>query len=360
MDPLTHGVLGGIAGVAAWRLNRRRRTAGSCVTSKRKALGIGVLAGLFPDIDIVTFFFNPLYYDAYWHGTYTHSLILAPFWAGVLTLTFVWLGRRLFHHSCAWGLIFLICLLAIGTHIAADVITAWDIGVLMPIIDERVSFGVLFIIDPVFTLLTILLLVALARPWARIFVLVCLCLPLSWIALASSYKYQALQLAERTLHEITEAPSRGALAAWPQPFSLSHWKLVYSDESGSWSANVRISERPPLRWPLRWMARSAEGYALKVPGETSLPWRFHPQHPTPASKEAWERPEFQAVRDFMTYPVFLRQDNQGCVWFTDWLFVVPALEPPFQYAACQSSEDHWHVKRGQVSLPWEEPSPEPG
>lgn len=353
MDPFTHGVLGAIAGACVWRLSRRRRVAKRQGFSKRQAVGIGVLAGMFPDIDVVTFLVNPLYYDAYWHGTYTHSLVLAPLWAGLLCLLFIALGRWVNNRACAGKLIFVVCLAAIVSHIATDVLTAWDVGLLMPLLDTRVSLGLLFIIDPLFTLLLLLLLIALTRVWPRSLIVLCLCLPLAWIALATMQKNQALELAQMSLGESAEAPAKSELSAWPQPFSLSHWKLVYSDDKGIWSAHVRLSERQPVDWPLQWLARSAAGYAVIRSTANSLPWRFHPLHPTPTSKEAWHRPEFKAVRDFMTYPVFLFEDNEGCVWFTDWLFTVPRLEPPFQYAACQTQEGNWHIKRGQMPLPWE-------
>ena len=53
--------------------------------SKSSQLLIGSTAAVFPDIDYVLFYINPIDVLAYWHRAKTHSLILAPLWAIIFT-----------------------------------------------------------------------------------------------------------------------------------------------------------------------------------------------------------------------------------------------------------------------------------
>lgn len=138
------------------------------------------------------------------------------------------------------------------------------------------------------------------------------------------------------------------VAAWPQSLSVFNWKLIRQDDEGIWSAHVRTTRRAAINWPINWLQHTSE--AFKHTEEVN--WRFYPRHPTEGAQAAWSRVEFGPARDFITYPVYLRQDTAGCHWFTDLLFVIPTQEPPFQYAACQSRESVWEVKRGEVSMPW--------
>ena len=353
MDPFTHAVLGAIAGAGMGRAQKQRARSGKkdAMAGHTQAMPlflaalIGAVAGLFPDIDIITYPISPLYYDAYWHRTYTHSAVLAPLWALILSALVYALLRHFSVHRQSFKLIYAICLAGIATHIFGDVITAWGVGVLLPLSEVRLSLGWIFVIDPIFSLTLVLLLCAIYRGWDQRLTVIFGCLPLLWLGMAGVQKQQALALAQ----SLPGATNENYVGAWPQPLSIFNWKLVRQDDEGIWSAHVRTTERAAIHWPVGWLQRTSEAFKHK----DVVSWRYYPRHPTARAEAAWERPEFGPARDFMTYPVYLRQDTAGCHWFTDLLFVIPTQEPPFQYAACQSAEGHWEVKRGDVSMPWQ-------
>ena len=106
----------------------------------------GAIAGNFPDIDFVTYFVNPLYYDAYWHRGGTHSLLLAPLWSALLAVL-LWLSLW---QKQSFQLLWVLCLTGMVSHIVADLLTAWDIALWYPFSRRGHSLGIIFIIDLVF------------------------------------------------------------------------------------------------------------------------------------------------------------------------------------------------------------------
>ncbi|MCH8492155.1 MAG: metal-dependent hydrolase [Idiomarina sp.] len=343
MELITHAALGAITGSVVLQLYKRRRKPATQISPKQ-AMWIGALAGVFPDIDFLTYLISPLHYHAYWHGTYTHSLLLAPFWALAFVLLLSWLWVALSKPSpqrfgvkqhLFWPL-YCIALAGILSHIALDVITAWSIGIWLPVSHERVSFGLLFLVDPIFSASILLGLWAVYRRWHSNLIAGCLLVSLAWLGFAYMQKQSALHLAQETVPN-----SEQYIAAWPQPFSVLHWKLVSADHQGYWTADVRTSVRTPLYWPVT----SVRATIAEFNPPDNVQWRYYATAPTVEARDAWLHPLFEPVRDFMTYPIYVQQDELGCQWFTDLLFVIPQQTSPFQYGLCADGEDSPRVIR---------------
>ena len=346
MELITHAALGAIAGSAALRLYKRHRkpAAHAAKLTHAQAMWVGALAGLFPDIDFLTYLFSPLHYHAYWHGTYTHSLLLAPLWAIVLVIALRWLwvvlsvrAPRYFpaQQHRFWPL-YWVALAGILSHLALDVITAWSVGLWLPVSHERVSLGLLFLVDPIFSASILLGFWAVYQRWHSYFVTGCLLFSLAWLGFAYMQKQNALHLAEQTHSNATQH-----IAAWPQPFSVFHWKLISADDYGFWAADVRTVVTSPLYWPVA----SVRTTVAEFKPPDNLQWRYYATAPTEEAREAWQHPIFEPVRDFMTYPIYVQQDELGCQWFTDLLFVIPQQTSPFQYGLCADGEDSPRVVR---------------
>ncbi|TRW48695.1 metal-dependent hydrolase [Aliidiomarina halalkaliphila] len=345
MDPITHAAAGALAGSAVRRLLRLQRqpesndpTIGRLDISQNQALFIGALAGLLPDMDILSYVISPLHYHAYWHGTYTHSLLLAPLWAGLFALLLIVIQRGLCSARArpSFSIIYWIGLAGIFSHIALDLITAWDVGIWLPLSQERVSFGLIFLVDLIFSASILLGLWAVYRQW-KPWILICsLTFAMAWLGFAYVQKQEAIQIAHKTHPNLPQQ-----LAAWPQPFSVFHWKLVTGGHDGFWQAHVRISNRAPLQWPLPLIQDTVDGFTPPH----NLHWQFYPTAPNADAKRAWEHPAFSPVRDFKTYPIFMEQDALGCVWFTDLLYVIPEQTPPFVYGFCEHPDGRFTVER---------------
>ena len=115
-----------------------------------QAVLVGAVAGAFPDIDVVARWAGEMAYLRHHRGI-THSLLLAPLWAGLLAglMSMVFASTRA--QRAGWKNLYLIALAAIVVHIAGDWITHFGTMLLAPLSDARFGLGALFIIDPVFS-----------------------------------------------------------------------------------------------------------------------------------------------------------------------------------------------------------------
>jgi inner membrane protein len=141
MDTLTHALSGALLARATWSSNTAR-------IPLRQQTQVGFLAAAFPDIDYILQLVNNdfLVYLNYHRGI-THSLILLPLWALLLTL----LLSKIMRPIPEWRSLFALCCLCLGIHIAGDVITSYGTMILAPFSDWRASLDLTFIIDFIFT-----------------------------------------------------------------------------------------------------------------------------------------------------------------------------------------------------------------
>lgn len=138
MDPLTQGTIGAVVAALCARK-----------TSLRKAALIGAIAGMAPDLDVVIKSnIDPLLKLEY-HRHFTHSLFFIPFGA-LLIAGFLSLFRPI--REMGFKHIYLFALLGYATHGILDACTNYGTYLLWPLTDERISWNVISIIDPLFTL----------------------------------------------------------------------------------------------------------------------------------------------------------------------------------------------------------------
>ena len=335
MDTVTHSLLGALvarasapAGTASHHLGLRERSVA------------GALAAAFPDIDYLTFWIEPLTFLAEWHRGPTHSIVLLPVWALSLGLLFAVLGRRRAH----WRELVAVCALALASHIASDVITAYGTQIFSPISDFRISLGTTFVIDPYFSAIIVLGLLASWRwapqPPARYAVLTLLI----YVGAQWLLQRHAIGLA---MDRVRTTGLTGATAsALPQPFSPFNWKLILAHDDSFHVASVRLVSRDPfldLRGSDLALARLAAAYH---PADR-LSWttfsRFgHSGAVQAQAREVWCHDDFRQFRRFARFPVIYRVDSDGeqsCVWFTDLRYVLPVLTPPFRYGMCRGGTD---------------------
>lgn len=129
----------------------------SCSFSKKKDLSkasiCGLAGGFFPDLDIIIKSENdPLLFLEY-HRHFTHSLFFVPIGglivSGILYITF-------FRKKISFSKIYLFSSLGIFTHGLLDACTSYGTSLYWPFSNERVSWSIISIIDPIFTLILIL------------------------------------------------------------------------------------------------------------------------------------------------------------------------------------------------------------
>lgn len=213
MDPITHVAAGVLIGQAA----RDRFPAG------RGFLPLAALAAWLPDVDNIVTFFGAEAYMRY-HRGYTHTLLLAPLFAGLLALV----GARLWP-GASRAKLFLLYLACVLSHLFLDAITTYGTMLFLPFSDVRVAVPSVYIIDPLFTLSLIALAVAgWRRPKARkSFAVAGLALMLAWPALG----YGIGRLTEARAEKLLAARGIAAEAVHVQPdaFSPLWWKIIARD-----------------------------------------------------------------------------------------------------------------------------------
>jgi inner membrane protein len=150
MDSLTHIALGAVIGEAF---------AGKSLG--KKAMIIGAAAQSLPDIDFMLGFFNSPVDDLLAHRGITHSFLF-----GILaTIGLAYLMKRLIRSDEGFTaknwMIFLGA--EILMHLTLDSLNSYGTGLFEPFTNHRISFNVIFVADPFFTIWSLIAMVMLIR-----------------------------------------------------------------------------------------------------------------------------------------------------------------------------------------------------
>jgi len=159
MDPFSQAALGAVVGQAAGHRRLGYRAA-----------ALGAFAGALPDIDVLFSVGGDYFDQLVLHRGITHSLFFAPV-AGPLLGALAWyLERRRSGTAPEPGRLgswMLVATLALLSHPLLDVLTPYGTQLLLPFTDWRFAINAMPIIDPIYTALLAIGLLAALRPWAR-------------------------------------------------------------------------------------------------------------------------------------------------------------------------------------------------
>ena len=252
MDIVTQGVLGAAVGHAV--LGRRIGV---------KAMGLGLVGGILPDLDI--FLVRDSSSLDYWlyHRGITHSLFFGP----VIGLPLAWLshlvGRGRGAEPPSFGRWYLFWLLVLLTHPLLDLVTHWGTAFLMPLTETRYGVPAIAVIDPVYTLLLLAVLVAALVKGARTasarhLVLLGLSLTTLYVGMGWGQNLKAERLAEADL----AASGREVEAVHAYTTLFSPWlrRLVAVTPEAHLVGFVSTLKPQPIDW--REIPRDPEAEAL--------------------------------------------------------------------------------------------------
>jgi len=137
MDLLTQGLVGSAAAQSFCRPKAQHRVA-----------FYGAIAGMAPDLDaLISSAADPLLNLDY-HRHFSHSLAFIPVGASIVALLIWLVFRRRFEFSEIW----IACLLGYATHGLLDACTSYGTHLWWPFALDRVSWNLVSIIDPLFSL----------------------------------------------------------------------------------------------------------------------------------------------------------------------------------------------------------------
>lgn len=211
MDVLTQGLLGGVLAQAVAR-------------KEEKALATlaGVTAGLLADADFFIRSAQDPLLNLEYHRHFTHSLIFIPVGAAIACLLLWPLLRR--HIST--GRLYLFCLVGYSMSGVLDACTSYGTQLFWPFWDQRIALNIISIVDPVFTLILVLgLLAGLrfgARPVARVALVCCA----AYLALGTVQLQRAQAVASELAASRGHAPARHVVK--PTLANLVLWRSVYA------------------------------------------------------------------------------------------------------------------------------------
>ena len=150
MDALSHALAGSLVADA---LPFTRRLGA-------RAQLIAVVAGMAPDLDLAVPFianFPPKSLTFFglldarlvplWHRTYTHSFLYTALAALLLAFAARWIARG----KGRWWQWALLIWLAVLSHITLDLTNIWDVRCWLPFSDQPEAWGLMPLMDPVFT-----------------------------------------------------------------------------------------------------------------------------------------------------------------------------------------------------------------
>ena len=345
MDPLTHALSGALLA---------RATAPSAqsfehVLPLRTRILVGFLAAAFPDLDLALRLIDALTY-LNWHQGPTHSLVMLPVWAFLLSYLFSRLSRKKY----SWKAFYWPVCMGIAIHIAGDLITSYGLMLFAPFSTQRFSLPLVFVLDPWFSLIIIAgLFFSLRFPQKRIFAVSALVGLLCYVSFLWSLHERVMNIG--VTYADSQAMKEVNVDVLPQPLSAFNWKIIIQDGQAYHVAYIslwrdRVNQRyVPDAWLLQRMMIAYQPY-------TQIMWQRYYQFGSETdnlklASQAWTQPEFEKFREYAVFPVLDRIDHansETCFWFFDLRFQFPELPPSFRYGMCLDNElSSWRMQRQQ-------------
>jgi inner membrane protein len=351
MDNLTHT----LSGLVLARLSKKPGE--SDPLSLRTRMIVAAVATNVPDLDIVLAPFSSQLYLLHHRGE-THSLLMLPFWALLLS----WLFGKFFRHPGGWRPFYMLVALSLLIHILLDWITGYGTQLLAPISDHRFALGFTFIIDPVLAGLFLLgaalpaLLKSSRLPGllhsGRPSAIAASVLAVAWISWEAVMQQQAREIgrAYAQSHGWPEA----SVTAEARPIAPWNWTVIVKEGERYHYAHLHLRDTP-VPTPgknANWLIKALADFQLPAKAHWQSVAQFGLGADSELARDVWARPELEFFRWFAEAPALYRVDyhfGQPCVWFEDLRFLTPGRDGPFLFGLCGPD---WRVYRmGMDGLP---------
>ena len=351
MDTLTHALSGALLARAT-----APRAAGSDTLPAGRRIVVGALAAAFPDLDVVATYLSPLSY-LYHHRGVTHSVLMLPLWAVLLSFlfAFLWRGKNTTdpitgdrYPAPPWRAYVGVCAYGIAAHIVGDLITSFGTMIFAPLSDARYALSATFIIDLWFSGIILLGLVASAV-WrrSRAPAVIGLAVLAGYVGLQLLLRQQAIDFGRE--YARTNRLQQAEITAEPRPVSPFNWTVFVTQPDRYTYAHINLLRRsvpPEPDAETSFIARLDAPYRPLSDAEWLLAPRYGARPDEAAfALEAYRQPAFAFFRWFAMYPAVLgvdRAHSERCVWFHDLRFLTPGRGgTPFQYGMCREGAGQW-------------------
>ncbi|HEY6064964.1 MAG TPA: metal-dependent hydrolase [Thermoanaerobaculia bacterium] len=319
MDTVSHGIAGSVFS----RSLTDRPTA-------RAALVLGLAGAMLPDADMLFLHSRMAYLRG--HRGWSHTFLLLPVFAFALAVV-IRLVYRYARHA-RLSTLFLFAAVAIGTHIAFDWITSFGIMFAIPFSRHRFALDWVFILDPYFTGIASISLLAttIFRSKGRLLSSLGALVLLTYIAVCAVLHARALAIWKRM-----DAPPAGArVGVLPQFLSPFRW-LGVSDRGSEIHASFfdigPFAEGSPTpRAPTRFSEIIGSLRDFYPPPERARIQRYAKPAPSRVLAQAEDLPDVRTYLDFARFPlatVHAEPDGATSISFQDLRFL-PWFTGPWQ------------------------------
>lgn len=231
MDTLTHTVLGACIGelLAGKKLGK-------------PAMLIGALAANLPDADVVSALWLSPDASLLAHRGFLHSFLFLLLASMLLAAFF----RRRFRQRLGYRQWFLFFALQLLGHISLDACNAYGTGWWEPFSHTRVSFNVLFVADPLFTLwplVAAVVLLAMRRVGQKRRLVAAMALLCSLFYLVQAVFCKAVVGRELRYNITAQGITARRYFTTPSPFNSWLWYTVVENESGYYTGYRSVFDR---------------------------------------------------------------------------------------------------------------------
>ncbi|HVP78268.1 MAG TPA: metal-dependent hydrolase [Thermodesulfobacteriota bacterium] len=318
MDSMTHILTGG---VIARAIDDKKLGAWGTIA--------GLAVGFFPDTDFVLGLFDRKFYLEY-HRDFTHSLILAPFYA----LFFSWVFVKLSKRPHFWSY-YKICLPVLVSHVLLDLFTSYGTMIFSPFSEHRYAWDLVFVIDFIFSGIVIFPLTA-SLFWKRRSRLFCggaLIGLTAYVFFCWMQHGRALELTKTFAHHLEKKVLK--TASLPQPLSPFRWANYIETKDRVYQGFVDLLRKEPpesVRPHSRSIFKKLNN--LYYPPEKSQYRSWTKLQNSPWVEKALATEGVRFYYWFARFPVVKSvnsNDGRHRVEFMDLSFLLPGIRTPFVY-----------------------------
>lgn len=249
MDIVTHGLMGALVAQVVCKPGQRRA-----------AIGIGVVAGLLPDVDTLIRSAEDPLLALSMHRHFTHSLLFAPVGAALAALLcwpFLCKSVRVCK-SMAVGRVYLAALAAYVSHLLLDFSTSYGIHLFWPFRSNPTSANIIAVMDPLFTAVVLIALVLVFGTRRQRWAYVGMGVACVYLAFGLVQHQRALSVAEQLAAQRGQSPER--LMVKPTLGNLVLWRVLAVEDGVAQVDAVRVGrttrvypgERTELLHPTNW------------------------------------------------------------------------------------------------------------
>ena len=223
MDPITHGLIGASATQSF-----------SSKQNLRQVSLVGFFSALLPDLDVfISRATDPLL-NLEFHRQFSHSLVFIPVGAFIATALIWWLVKK----QLSFKETYFYSLVAYGSACLSDTATSYGVQLLWPFLDERFSWNLISIFDPLFSLVLIIAVGFAFYKKRPLFAWV----GLGWIAVYLSFGFLQQQRVRNVAHQV--ASQRGhnieQLTVKPTMANEILWSIRYTHSDSLFTLGARL------------------------------------------------------------------------------------------------------------------------